>query len=119
MITERRQNRRRKFGYYMKVVDNSTLEVVGYLSDISPQGFKLDSQRPLIPNRDYVLRMDLTPDISDRSFIVFVARTKWTQPDPLDPNSNVDGLQITNIGQHDLEIYNRVMDKYSARETYL
>ena len=116
MTDERRLNKRRRFGYYMRVIDNFTSELVGYLTDISPRGFKVDSQKPLIVNKDYTLRLDLAPDISDRSFIIFVARSRWSQPDPVDPNSNVQGFQITNISPHDEEIFNRMLEKYGTPE---
>lgn len=101
----------------MRVIDNLTSDLVGYLTDISPRGFKLDSVKPLIPNKDYTLRMDLTPDISDKSFIVFIARARWSKNDPTDPNSFVDGFQIVNISPHDEDIFNRVLEKYAVRET--
>jgi hypothetical protein len=116
MIDERRTNKRRKFGYYMRVINNATSELVGYLSDISPRGFKLDSQKPLVVNKDYTLRLDLTPDVSDRSFILFTARSKWSQPDPFDPNSNIQGFQVISISPHDEEIFIRILEKYGTSE---
>ncbi|MCX6080191.1 MAG: PilZ domain-containing protein [Chloroflexi bacterium] len=117
MADERRNNNRKKFGYYMRVVDNISSEVVGYLTDISPRGFRVDSLKPLTANKDYTLRLDLTPDISDRSFIIFIARAKWIQNDPMDPNSFVDGFQIVNISPHDEEIFNRILNKYAVQES--
>ena len=117
MANERRTNNRSKFAYYMRVLDNITSELVGYLTDISPRGFKLDSSKPMIPNKDYTLRMDLTPDISDRSFIIFIARAKWTKNDPTDPNSFLDGFKIVNISPHDEDIFNRILAKYVVQET--
>ena len=116
MIDERRTTKRRKFGYYMRVINNTTSELAGYLSDISSRGFKLDSQKPLLVNKDYTLRLDLTPDISDRSFILFIARSKWSQPDPLDPNSNIQGFQVISISPHDEEIFIRILEKYGTSE---
>ena len=116
MAEERRNNERSKFGYYMRVIDNITSETVGYLTDISPRGFKLDSQKALTPNKDYTLRMDLTPDISDRSFITFIARARWTKTDPMDISAFVDGFQIINISPHDEEIFNRILEKYGIHE---
>ncbi|MCX6067069.1 MAG: PilZ domain-containing protein [Chloroflexi bacterium] len=80
MLDERRAIKRRKFGYYMRVIDNGTQELVGYLSDISSRGFKLDSNKRLTVDKDFNLRLDLTSDVSDRSFIVFAARCRWSGP---------------------------------------
>jgi hypothetical protein len=116
MTDERRNNNRRKFGYYMRVIDNTTSERVGYIADISPRGFKMDSQKPFTVNKDYTMRLDLSSDISDRSFIIFIARSKWSKPDPTDPTTNVDGFQIVNISPHDEEIFMRIFEKYGITE---
>jgi hypothetical protein len=117
MDHDRRIIKRRKFGYYMRVIDTDTHELVGYLSDISPQGFKLDSQKALPVNQDYALRLDLTPEISDKAYIAFVARTKWDQPDPIDPNIRNEGFQIVSISPFDQEIYQRIVEKYGRPES--
>jgi hypothetical protein len=118
MADERRVIKRRKFGYYMRVLDNVQHELIGYLSDISPRGFKLDSTRPLVVNRDYSLRLDLTPEVSDKSFIIFTARSKWSNPDPTDPNSFIQGFEIVNISVHDAEIFQHMVEKYGTNESF-
>jgi len=117
MADERRFNKRRKFGYYMRVVDSNTHELVGYLSDISNRGFKLDSAHPLTVDKDYALRLDLTPEISEKSFIAFVARTKWSQPDSTDPFAHNEGFLIVNIAPRDAEIFQRIVDKYGVPDS--
>jgi len=101
----------------MRVTDNNTHELVGYLSDISPRGFKLDSQKALTANKDYALRLDLTAEISDKSYIAFVARARWNQPDPIDPFGHNEGFQIVNISPYDQEIFQRIVEKYGTPES--
>ena len=101
----------------MRVVDNNTHELVGYLADISLRGFKLDSKQALLIDKDYSLRLDLTPDISEKPFIVFVARTKWSQPDATDPFGHNDGFQIISIAPRDEEIFRRIVEKYGTSES--
>jgi hypothetical protein len=117
MMDERRFNKRRKFGYYMRVVDNNTHALIGYLSDISSRGFKLDSKHALVVDRDYALRLDLTSDISEKPFIVFVARTKWSQPDSTDPFGHNVGFQIISIAPQDEKIFQRIVEKYGTPES--
>lgn len=117
MNDERRLTERRKFGYYMRVMDNNTGELVGYLADISPRGFKLDSKQALNVNKDYSFRLDLTPEISDKPHIAFVARAKWSQPDSNDPYMYNDGFQIVSITPRDEEIYQRIVVKYGSPES--
>ena len=114
MKDERRLTERRKFGYYMRVMDNNTGELVGYLADISPRGFKLDSKQALLVSKDYSLRLDLTPEISDKPYIIFVARAKWSQPDLMDPYAHNDGFQIVSIAPRDEEIFQRIVAKYGT-----
>jgi len=102
----------------MRVMDNFAHEHIGYLSDISARGFKLDSSQPIRVHHDYSLRLDLTPEISDKPYIVFTARSIWSNPDPLDPNTYVEGFEIVNITPADDEIFRRIVEKYGTSESY-
>jgi len=116
MPNERRYNKRLKFGYYMRVIDNNTQEHLGNISDISLRGFRLDSQKALTVNQDYTLRLDQTSMISDKPYIVFDARAMWGQRDPIIPNEYNEGFQIIGISQHEEEIYQCIMEKYGVPE---
>ena len=115
MSGERRVAKRRKFTYYMRVLDNYTLQLIGYLADISPKGFQLDTPQPIVVNKDYNIHLDLTPDVSDRSFITFTARCRWSKPDDSDPFSFNAGFQIISISPHDDEIFQRIVTKYGLQ----
>jgi hypothetical protein len=117
MGNERRSTNRRKFGYYMPVIDNATQKIVGYLSDISPRGFKLESQKSLVANTVFNMRLDLTPEFSRRSNIAFFARVVWSQPDPISPMEFVHGFQIVNIGLEEQAIFDRIVGKYGVAES--
>jgi hypothetical protein len=116
MPNERRNNKRLKFGYYMRVIDNNSQELLGNLSDISPRGFRLDSQKALTINQDYTLRLEQTSMVSDKPYIVFNARAMWGQRDPIIPNEYNEGFQIINISQYEEEIFQSVMEKYGVPE---
>lgn len=112
MENERRRVKRRKFGYYMPVVDTSNQECLGYLSDVSPQGFKLESPKPIHPNMSYSLRLDLTSDISSRPYIILQAKSVWSHGDPIMPNEYVHGFQILSIAPDDQAIFQRIIENY-------
>jgi hypothetical protein len=114
-MNERRNIERKEFSYYMRLVDNDTQELVGHLMDISSGGFKLDSQKPIEANKDYSLRMDLTSEVANKSFMVFIARSKWCETDPLDPFVYNVGFQLVNIAPGDLQIINRMIEKYGKK----
>lgn len=117
MADERRKLNRKDFSYYMRLIDSDTQELVGHLVDISSGGFKLDSQTPIPPNKDYRFRMDLTSEVANKPSMVFVARSKWCEVDPLDPFLYNVGFQLVNISPGDIEIFKRMMEKYGTKTT--
>ena len=114
MANERRSSNRRKFGYYMPVIDNNTREVIGYLSDISVRGFKLESQKNIIAHSTYHLRLNLTPDFSTKSYIEFIAEAVWSQVDPIVQYEYNHGFQIVSITAEDQVIFQRIFEKYGV-----
>lgn len=117
MGNERRTINRRKFGYYMPVVDNNTQECVGYLADISSQGFRLESQKPLVINTVYHLRLNLTSEISKLSSIAFFAAVIWSQPDPVIPNEYIHGFQIVSITPGEHAVFQHIVAKYGKADS--
>jgi len=114
-MDDRRRRERKDFSYYMRLVDNDTQNLVGHLMDISSGGFKLDSQKPIPANKDFRLRMDLTSEVANKPYMVFIARSKWCEVDPLDPFIYNVGFQLINIAPSDLDIINRMMAKYGQK----
>ena len=114
-MPERRRLARRNFSYYMRVMNDATNELVGHLADISTGGFKLDCQKPVQPNTDFLLRIDLTPEIASKEFMVFAARSRWCRADRFDPTSFNVGFQITTMSPGDLEIFVRMFEKYGTK----
>lgn len=103
---------RKEFFYYLQIIDVDTKNVVGHLADISSGGFKLDSQIPVEVNKDFQFRINLTAEVANKPFIVFGARSKWCQVDPIDPYTYNIGYQLVHIASQDLEIFSRLMEKY-------
>jgi hypothetical protein len=114
-MDERRQRDRKEFSYYMRLVDSETQELVGHLTDISTGGFKMDSQTPIPVNKDFRFRMDLTSEVANKPSMVFLARSKWCEVDPLDPFTYNVGFQLISIAPGDLAIFNRMMEKYGTK----
>jgi hypothetical protein len=116
MPREKRKDERRKFGYYMRVTDDDTHETVGYLSDVSPHGFKLETQRALKTKKEYTLRLEMTYEIANQPYIVLVARALWSQPDPITPNEYIEGFKIVSVSPNDEAIFQRIVEKYGKTE---
>lgn len=113
-MTDKRKIDRREFTYYMQVKEEGTKQVIGYLSDISSGGFKLDCPKNIPPGQDFRMHIDLTPDLSDQTSMVFIARSKWTHPDFVDPNTFNVGFEIINISPSDMIIFQRMFEKYGS-----
>jgi len=103
---------RLEFFYYKQVLDYDTQAVIGHLADISSGGFKLDCSHPILVNRDFRFRLDLTSEVSPKPSMAFVARSRWCQVDPLDPYVYNVGFQLIQIAPDDLEIFKRMMEAY-------
>ena len=116
MSNERRASNRRRFGYYMPVYDNRNGETIGYLANISAQGFKLESPKKISTDIIYQMRMDLTPEISKTKFITFQAKSIWSQPDPIAPTEYLHGFQIITIAPDARAIFESIAEKYGQPE---
>lgn len=116
-MTDKRKIDRREFTYYMQVKDEGSKQVIGYLSDISSGGFKLDCPKNIQPGQDFRMHIDLTPDLSDQTSMVFIARSKWAHPDYVDPNTFNVGFEIINITPSDMLIFQRMFEKYGSEST--
>jgi hypothetical protein len=114
-LDDRRRLDRKDFSYYMPLIDYDSGELVGHLADISAGGFRMDSLSPIPPNKDIQFHLDLTSEVSIKPFMVFVARSKWCKVDPLDPFCYNVGFQLINIAPQDIEIFNRLMEKYGTQ----
>ena len=116
MANENRISNRKKIGYYIQVFENITLDLFGYIVDISHRGFRLDSVKPHGVNRDYTMRIELSDQSFEKNFITFVARVMWIKPDPFDPSAFNEGYKIISISPADEAIFNKMMDQYSAKK---
>ena len=66
-MANKRKIDRRDFTYYMQVKDEATKEIVGYISDISTGGFKLDCDKKIPNGQDFRLQIELTADVADKT----------------------------------------------------
>jgi hypothetical protein len=112
---ERRQISRRTFSYYMRVLDDASGKLIGHLSDISKDGFKLDSKYAVPLNVDLRLRIDQTNAISNKSFLVFTARARWCQRDIQDPTLYNVGFQLIQIDPSDYAIFAKMFEAYGTQ----
>lgn len=86
--------------FYLRVFEDSRF--IGFLVDISDNGFKLMSEFPLTVEKKYKIMMKLPHKISqaenqDYNYINFDAFCRWTEQDELDREFNLNGLEFIDI----------------------
>jgi hypothetical protein len=59
--------------------------------------------------------MELSDEIANKKFMVFIARSKWCQRDHYDSSSYNVGFQIVNMAPGDAEIFTRMFEKYGSQ----
>jgi hypothetical protein len=113
---EHRKIERRTFTHYMQVLDASTGRLIGHLADISDGGFKLDCQQAIAIGKDFRMYINLSKEIADKTTLVFGARSRWCQQDPLDPTSYIVGFQVIGMQATDQQIFHRMFEKYGVKK---
>jgi len=115
-MADKRKINRRDFTYYMQVTDELSKKLIGYLTDISTGGFRLDCPKQIPPGQDFRMQVQLTADVADKNYMSFVARSKWCHPDHVDPNTYNVGFEIVQMAPNDMVIFQRMFDKYGAEK---
>ena len=113
-MAERRTTPRKKFFFYMRVLNDDTEEILGHMVEVSEIGLQLETTAPLPINKDFYLRLEITADLGDRPYIVFIARSKWCKMDVILPNLYHVGFSIAEIMPDDREIFLRILAKYGS-----
>jgi hypothetical protein len=111
-MPERRTTPRKKFSFYMRVLDDDTREILGHMVEVGALGLQLETTVPLPLQKDYYLRLELTPELADRPFIIFIARSKWCKIDEIEPNLYRVGFEIVEIMPDDKQIFMGILGRY-------
>jgi len=115
-MADKRKINRRDFTYYMQVTDELSKQLIGYLTDISTGGFRLDCPKQIPSGQEFRMQIQLTPDVAEKNSMSFIARSKWCHTDHVDPNTYNVGFEIVNMAPGDLVIFQRMFDKYGAEK---
>ena len=113
-MPERRTVPRKKFKLYMRVMNDDTQKQMGHMIEVSATGLQLETSAPLPLKKDYFLRLELTAELADRPYIVFVATSKWCKPDDIQPNLYRVGFAIAEILPEDKQIFINLVRKYGS-----
>ncbi len=112
--SNRRKRERRSCSLYMRFMDNRTGELVGDLADLSRDGFRLEALKPIPLNSEFSFRIDLPPELSRKPSMVFSARSRWSQPDPIDTRLYDVGFEIIKMDPGDTQVFDLLIDQYGS-----
>ncbi len=76
-MAERRRLERKQLIFYLKVFEQDTNELVGHLSDVSTEGFKLISEKPVTIDQRFDLKMSLSKKTVGGEQVLFRAVSMW------------------------------------------
>jgi hypothetical protein len=113
-MPERRTVPRKKFHLYLRVMNDDTGDRMGHMVEVSATGLQLETVAPLPLEKEYYLRLELTSELADRPYIVFIARSKWCKIDEIQPNLYRVGFAVVEILPEDKQIFVNLVQKYSS-----
>ena len=97
-VESRRALKRRHLIYYLEVHDNESDKFLGHLVDITTQGIKLISKKPIETERIYTLRMNLPEEYFDEKILTFKAKSLWSGND-INPEFFDTGFMVPDLDQ--------------------
>ena len=77
MFNERSQPRQQLI-YHLRMFDDATKQVAGYVSNISPEGVRLMTEEPIPLNSRFHFRLELPHLIEGKRVLELVAINMWT-----------------------------------------
>ena len=93
---EKRRLKRWYLVLYLRVYDQDTNELLGHIVDISKEGMRLVSDKPLSLNRTFRLWVDVHKEGTPRQRIQLEAESLWTGRD-VNPDFYDTGFRMLNI----------------------
>ncbi len=115
-MNERRKNKRRYLLYYGRVYDETAQKLIGYLVDITENGFMLLSDEPYLVGVTRRLKLEITDDVAGtHPYISFKAKSIWCEPD-IDPSHYDTGFEIEEIKPNDKKLIQTIVEKYGFRD---
>lgn len=93
MSMEKRKVPRRHIIYYLRVIDQTTGEMIGHLVDITTIGMMLITEQPLESGKKYSLRVSLPPEFTQVEFLDVVGESVWIHKD-VNPDYYAVGFRL-------------------------
>lgn len=94
-MTENRKLKRWHLIYYLRVFDQDSDSLLGHLVDITTEGMKMVSEKPVHTEKDFRLRMEVPLESSTAEEVLFTAHSLWCTKDT-NPDFFATGFRLMN-----------------------
>ena len=113
-MSEKRKHKRIPLHYYLKVLESNSEEHIGYLIDVSEEGFKLLSEDHIPKGSKLDCSLQLPDDLDGREEISFTAKSCWTGKD-VNPDYYVSGFHIDDIEPDGVKVILSIIYHYGYK----
>ncbi len=113
-MDERRRISRQSLGFFARVFDRESGELLGYLGNISVEGAMIISQKPIQAGAICNFRIDLPENLFGKDHLDAEAQSIFCQPGVI-PEFNDTGFKFISIAQDDIQIIERILKEYAIR----
>jgi len=110
-MQEKRKHKRVPLHYYLKVLESNSEEHLGYLIDVSEEGFKLLSEDQIPIGSEVVCTVQLPDEIKGYKDLSFKAKACWSRKD-INPNYYASGYHIDEIEPDGETVISLIINHY-------
>jgi hypothetical protein len=114
-MTEARRLPRRYLFFYLRVFDQVTGNLLGYLSNINNEGIMLTSDMPLEKGTELEMKMTVPGNIEENNMIHFNAKVVWCEKDE-QTNYYDSGMSLTNISDKNEILIKNLITRFTKHE---
>lgn len=93
--SEQRRQQRWPLIYYLRVFDQTTDQMMGYIADVSEEGMMLVHEQPIATNKEFHIWMEIPRDEGRRVRVSLRALSLWTKVD-VNPDFFRTGFRLLN-----------------------
>ena len=109
--TEKRRRKRRHLLYYLKVFDRDSHDLIGEIIDITTDGFKLISDRPIELHNTYHFQVELPGELMHRTELNLSVESMWHNKD-INPDYYDTGFRMLHLPETEAAAIESLIDKY-------
>ncbi len=107
---ETKRQKRKNCKIYMKVFNDKTDDLVGFLVNLTTEGLMLSSDEPIETDTVFNLRVILPEEIKGNKEVTISAKSIWCDQD--EPPLHNTGFQLQDAEKKDIRIIERIMKKF-------